>query len=363
VLKLIYVCLLISTFLISCADVSDSNTSDVTSEDWLIPKHEVFDGGPGKDGIPALTNPAKDRAADIDYLEGSNLVLLYKSNAKVYIYPHKILDWHEIINDVVNDQRLVVSYCPLTGSAVGIKGEIELEGKDQNTTFGVSGLLYNSNLILYDRETDSYWSQMRTQCVAGRLIGQFPKTVNLIETTFQTARSMYPDAQVVTNITGVYSPDRYNRYPYGDYRTNDNRVIFPISNDDSRLGRKERVFAIINGEDYLAFRFDSFDSNDDVSIGTVNGFEASYVLAGNKSRNFIVAYERMFKGIVRNFKRVPGSLPIIMEDDQGNRYDIFGEILSGPDKGEMLTPVHSYISYWFAWGTFYPNIEIVENLQ
>ena len=107
--------------------------------DWLIPINEVLDGGPGKDGIPALENPENIGVNDIHFLSDSDLVIGFSSGNQARAYPHKILDWHEIINDEVNGKKLAVTYCPLTGTGIGWKRSID----GQTTTFGVSGLLYN----------------------------------------------------------------------------------------------------------------------------------------------------------------------------------------------------------------------------
>ena len=135
---------------------------------WSIPSNQVFDGGPGKDGIPALVNPAMVSSVQANYLTDNDLVIGFKVGDDVRAYPHQILDWHEIINDVVGEQPLAITYCPLTGTGIGWNRVIS----GNTTTFGVSGLLFNTNLIPYDRSTDSNWSQMKLECVNGQLIGE-----------------------------------------------------------------------------------------------------------------------------------------------------------------------------------------------
>jgi len=127
--------------LISCGD-KDS----VSSTDWLIPQSEVFDGGPGKDGIPSVDNPNFSAIAEIDFLDPQDLVVAIKAGDEIKVYPHPILDWHEIVNDEINGIPLALTYCPLTGTAIAWKRTIN--GKE--TTFGVSGLLYNSNNLPKD---------------------------------------------------------------------------------------------------------------------------------------------------------------------------------------------------------------------
>ena len=140
------------------------------SPGWLIPVGEVFDGGPGKDGIPALSNPQLVASSEVSFLGDGDLVIGVVIGGVARAYPHVILDWHEIINDQVGGEAYSLTYCPLTGSGIGWDRALSANA----TTFGVSGKLYNSNLIPYDRETDSYWSQMKLQCVFGPNKGLLP---------------------------------------------------------------------------------------------------------------------------------------------------------------------------------------------
>ncbi len=212
--------------------------------DWAIPSNRVLDGGPGKDGIPSLENLNFITPNEVGYLQDDDLVVGFKVGEDVRAYPHRILDWHEIVNDLLGDDVYVsINYCPLTGTASAWNRVIN----NEISTFGVSGKLYSTNLMPYDRATDSYWSQMRFDCVNGSRIGEKAKTFMVVETTWTTWRTMFPQSQVLTPQTG-FNRD-YTRYPYGDYMTNDDFLIFPLEYDDTRLGRKERVHGvIINGQ-------------------------------------------------------------------------------------------------------------------
>ncbi|MFO7923591.1 MAG: DUF3179 domain-containing protein, partial [Bacteroidales bacterium] len=239
-LTLLNVVLFIS---VSCSidDVSpdnDNDRGDPLIGDWLVPDNEIFDGGPGKDGIPALNDPQFTDPHEAAYLSDDDLVLGFVQDGIARAYPHNILDWHEIVNDSYNDMQMAVIYCPLTGTGVGWDREIN----GNITTFGVSGLLYNSNIIPYDRETDSNWSQMLLKAVNGPLKGTPAETFNLIETRWDTWISMYPETRVLSEQTGHNR--NYSRYPYGDYKTN-NTLVFPVNNEDDRLHRKERVLGIL----------------------------------------------------------------------------------------------------------------------
>lgn len=319
--------------------------------DWLIPQDEVFDGGPGKDGIPAIDNPTFVDVSEIDYLDEGDLVVGFKSGNEVKAYPHKILDWHEIANDKTNNIAYSVVYCPLTGSATG--WDRVINGKE--TTFGVSGLLYNTNIVPYDRETDSNWSQMSLKCVNGKLSGTEPGNYFLIETSWKTWQELYPNSQVLSDDTGFGR--NYQQYPYGAYRTNNDLLFFPVNNTDSRLPAKERVYGmVINGKS-KAFPFSNFASGLTVLEDEVANVPV--VVAGNSNRNLVVGFERTTTdGTLLSFTPSNGDGTEIMTDNEGNTWDLFGYAVSGPRQGQRLQTATGFIAYWFSWGAFFPEIEI-----
>lgn len=335
---------------------SPNNSNDLI---WSIPKEEVRDGGPGKDGIPALENPIMINASQADYLTDNTLVVGYKNGTDVRAYPHPILDWHEIINDKVGSDEIAIIYCPLTGTTTAWGRKIN----GTTTTFGVSGLLYNSNVIPYDRLTNSNWSQIRLDCVNGNLREEKAQTFHAAETTWKTWKTMYPETKVVSKQTGFNR--NYSNYPYGDYRTNHSRFLFPYTPADDRIPNKERVLGVIAPDKTPAakvYRFDNFDGEIIVKHDDFKGI--SLVVAGSKKHNFIVAFERKteLSGLL-NFTPADfaqGPAHIIMLDNEGNAWNIFGEAVSGPRQGQKLIQVSSFVGYWFSWGAFYPNTAIYQ---
>ena len=345
-----YIILLASILFTYGCDELNSDSADVSGT-WLIPKDQIFDGGPGKDGIPALTNPQFASVSATSYLKDNDLVLVMKIGSEIRIYPHPILDWHEIINDEINGVKFALTYCPLTGT--GIAWNRVINGKE--TTFGVSGLLYNSNLIPYDRATNSNWSQMKLLSVNGSFIGTSPNLIPVIETSWLTAKQIFPSAKVVTTSTG-YSRS-YGTYPYGDYKTNNGLLLFPVSPEDSRLPRKERILGVLVNSEAKAYRFQDNGNNIDLISDIVGG--KSITVIYSKSRNIITAYESVLEdGSIVTLTSVQNQLPIIMIDTDGNKYNLFGEVTEGPQQGKKLKSVTSMIAYWFAWGAFYPNTSI-----
>ncbi len=340
------------SFLIFFATLLSCSKTNINGA-WLIPEDQVLDGGPGKDGIPSVDNPKFTGVAQVEsYLLDTDLVLVAKVGNEVKIYPHPILDWHEIINDGIQDEKFAVTYCPLTGTGIGWNRVID--GKQ--TTFGVSGLLYNSNLIPFDRETDSNWSQIRLDCVNGDLAGRTIELFPLLETEWQTARSMFPNAQVVSTDTGFNRT--YGRYPYGGYRTNGS-INFPVSNQDERLPEKERVLALIDEEKSVAYRFANFKGG---ANGVINDdFKGEpIVVFGNESKNFMAAYKATLDGQTLRFSALDSNdSSIVATDETGSQWNVMGEAISGTHQGKKLNSLQpSFMAYWFSIGAFYEGAEI-----
>lgn len=330
--------------------ITTNNNSNSSNDEWLVPISEVFDGGPGKDGIPSIDNPNFTDINNVAYLEDNDLVLIVKSNQETKIYPHKILDWHEIVNDKVGDKYVAITYCPLTGTGIGW----DRQDEDDITTYGVSGLLYNSNLMPYDRSTESTWSQIRNDCVNGSLIGEKASLVSIIETTWETAKVIISNAVVLNLETGYTRP--YGTYPYGEYKTAD-YLIFPVSNHDSRISKKERVYALLENDTVTAFRMKDFTGGIAVHESFTN--QSRYVIVGSSQLGFITAFKNPDPSYT--FYSVQDAGDIVLEDNFGTRWNVFGEAVEGPGTGDKLEPATAYMAYWFSLAAFFPEIEIYNN--
>jgi len=324
------------------------------TQDWLIPVGQVFDGGPGKDGIPSIDDPQFSHPSTITFMEPDDLILGFKVGDEIRGYPHPVLDWHEITNDVVGGKPIAVTYCPLTGTGIG--WDRVLDGN--TTTFGVSGLLFNNNLIPYDRATDSNWSQMLMKSVNGQQIGRDVATYQLFETSWETWTRLFPNAQVLNSNTGFSRS--YGVYPYGSYKTNNELLLFPIEHEDDRLPNKERGLGVIIREEAIFYRFEDFSSGS-VEVQHDRFQEQDLVIVGSQEQNFLLAFRRrMLDGVLLDFQPVTGEGAVIMQDQEGNKWNVFGEAVAGPRQGQKLNAPQAYIGYWFAWGTFFPDLEIGE---
>ena len=198
---------------------------------------DILSGGPGKDGIPALTDPEFVRIADSTILDDTQVIVV-ENNGETKIYPYNILVWHEIVNDDVGGKPLAITFCPLCGSAIVFDREIDGEVVD----FGVSGFLYESNLLMYSREeSETLFSQSIGEGVVGERAGTQLTYFPLQVLTYGEAVSQFPNATVLSENTG-FSRD-YTGNPYSGYEDTE-ETIFPVSVSDMRFPAKE-IFYIV----------------------------------------------------------------------------------------------------------------------
>ncbi|MDH3640328.1 MAG: DUF3179 domain-containing protein [Gammaproteobacteria bacterium] len=284
-----------------------TNGFDLT--DTLIPVDQIHHGGPPRDGIPAIDNPQFLAVKQAVSLADTDRVLGVRQNGVAKAYPIRILNYHEIVNDKFGSDGVVVSYCPLCGTGMAFSADID----GRTRSFGVSGLLYNSDVLFYDRETESLWSQILTKAVSGSMRGTKLKLLATTHTTWRDWRTRHPDTVVLSEATG-HRRD-YSRTPYVGYETSD-QVYFPVSNVNRKYHPKELVIGLTVQDQHKVYPFAEL----------------------SKAASPI---DDQFAG--REFR---------IEFDASNRS---GRVL---DAEGMEVP--TVIAYWFAWVGFHPETEIFE---
>ncbi len=231
---------------VEAAFAQTKNGFDLTGA--LVPAAQIESGGPSKDGIPTIDRPKFVAAGDARFLQGDDRVLGVARNGIAKAYPVRILNWHEIVNDTFGAEHIAVTFCPLCGT--GIAYVSEAGGKP--LSFGVSGLLYNSDVLVYDRQTQSLWSQILAQAVSGPLKGVKLTTVALAHTSWADWKKRHPNTQVLSTDTG-FARD-YTRDPYTGY-TQDQTIMFHVSGRSTRYHPKEPVIGIEVGGKFKAYPF------------------------------------------------------------------------------------------------------------
>ncbi|MDA9128939.1 DUF3179 domain-containing protein [Candidatus Gracilibacteria bacterium] len=224
----------------------------------------VLDGGPGKDGIPAIDTPTfisqQDIETQMQYLGENSRGIVLDVGGEQKFYPYDILVWHEIVNDEIGDQKVAITFCPLCGSAIVYDREVN----DREIDFGVSGKLYNSNLLMYDTYDETLWSQSLGEAVIGDQLGEKLTVVKSELMTYSEFQNAFPEGVVLSDDTGFNR--NYGIIPYGDYDNND-ELYFPIENDsDTRFFQKELFYIVNNGTESVAFLWDDLRENGEAEI-------------------------------------------------------------------------------------------------
>jgi hypothetical protein len=274
----------------------------------LVPKDEIRSGGVPRDGIPAITRPQFVTASRADFLEPGDRVLGLSRNGFNRAYPIKILNFHEIVNDDLGE-AIVITFCPLCGTGIAFRRDI---GGAQYT-FGVSGLLYNSDVLMYDHQTDSLWSQIASRAVSGNLKGAELEAVPIAHTTWEDWRERHPDTQVLSIDTGFNR--NYYHSPYSAYLQS-SQIMFPVSNTDDRLPAKELIIGL-----------------------EIDGLYKAYPLSALPQH----------------------------ENRLGDRHaeiEVFVEYDHAAGTGRIVNAhgeeIPTFLAFWFAWAAFHPQTDLFE---
>ncbi|RZU98384.1 DUF3179 domain-containing protein [Spiribacter vilamensis] len=286
-------------------------------------------GGPGKDGIPAIDSPQFEAADQSDLDPGDKVIgLYYKGEARAY--PQSTLVWHEIVNDTIDGDGIAITYCPLTGSAVGFeRGETEL---------GVSGRLVNSNLVMYDRTSDSRFPQILATGITGRHRREALREVRLIWTTWEAWRTRYPQTRVLSRNTGFlrnYGDDPYGTYnPVTGYYRPDSRALFPAMHTDDRYPAKQVV---------LGLR----DRNGAVAIDKTRLARDGVIEFSRGGDHYLAIHDPVLDTgwLFRAGQSVSVDPSAVEFGPEGPRF---------PGR-DALTPINAFEVMWFAWFAFYPD--------
>lgn len=278
----------------------------LTQADSDVPFESLMQACPARDCIPSIDEPVFVAAESVDYLRDDDLLLVLTHNNITRAYPTRILDRHEIVNDMFGTEPVAVTYCPLCGS--GLAFDRRQDGKVLD--FGVSSLLHNSDLVMYDRQTESLWQQITGSSFAGKSRGSQLKSLPLAVVEWKDWSQQHPEADVLTVVD--IKTDAYMKDAYGDYAESE-RLYMPVSATDARLHPKRVIYAMEIGDQAVAI---------DGEWLTQQG-----------------AWSDEFKG---------QSLDVVLNDS--------GEVTASLD-GNAITITRMY---WFAWYSFHPQTALID---
>ena len=214
--------------------------------DSLIDAAHIQSGGPGRDGIPSIDSPKFTGANDATFLKDNDRIIGVYHNGIAKAYPIRILNWHEVVNDEFTGSNVLVTYCPLCGTGM----VFDVHHDEINCTFGVSGLLFNSDVLLYDRQTASLWSQIMSQAITGPLKGATLGLLPSRHTSWEHWRTLYPDTLVLSADTGFRR--NYRESPYLDYERS-SRLMFEVQDKNREFRNKDLVLGVTLSNNHRAY--------------------------------------------------------------------------------------------------------------
>jgi len=330
-----------------------------------VPYSEISAGNPRRDGIPPIDDPrfttptlASDWVGDLEP------VVALEFNGEARAYPLQILTWHEIVNDTIGGEPVLVTFCPLCNSALAFLRTLDGVVYD----FGVSGNLRFSDLIMWDRQTESWWQQLSGDSIVGQLAGSKLTFLPASIISFADFAEAHPDGLVLSRDTGFQRP--YGQNPYVGYdRVDQPPFLFDSSVRalDGRLQPKERVAAFIIGDAAAAFPFSILNEERVVNYSVGGTDIVVFFKPGTKSAldNLLIGesdeigasgvFESTVDGTKLTFRSEGDAF---IDNESGSSWNILGKAVKGPMAGVVLTPIVHGDHFWFAWGAFNPDTEI-----
>lgn len=313
----------------------------------IVPLDKIVSGGPPPDGIPSIDNPKFVSIEEADkFLQDADQVVGVNINGDIRAYPLQILVWHEIVNDNVGGTAVAVTYCPLCLTNQVFNRTVN----GQTVEFGTSGKLYNSNLVMYDRTSNSLWSQALGQAILGKHSGVKLDRIPFDVAFWKEWKQLYPETKVLSKDTGSTRP--YGADPYGDYYTNGD-LYFPVSNKDDRLGLKDIVVGLENGGQYKAYKLQQIEDTKVIN-DVINGKSITLL-------SIHPAMVRVFDSIVNGQKldfRYDKNSTKITDKQTGSEWNLEGIGVEGPMKDKYLTRLPFDEGFWFEWVAFHPETDV-----
>ena len=336
----------------------------------LVPQHEILSGGPPPDGIPSIDAPEFDRASEVQWLEPQEAVIALVVNGDARAYPAQVLIWHEIVNDTVGGEPVTLTFCPLCNTAIGYYRQLG----DRILDFGTSGRLYNSALVMYDRQTESLWAHFTGQAIAGELTGAQLELIPVATVAWETFLAEHPNGLVLERPGGFGRS--YGTNPYAGYDQPDGTPIFPVGASDPRLPPQTRVLVVRHGDASVAVQLDALQTEGALRLdlggtplvafhlpGTATPIDSPQVAFG-RDVGATGVFDSTVEGQRLSFARKPNAAssedPGAFVDDQtGSTWSLLGLALDGPLAGTQLEAVEHLDTFWFAAAAYDPGIELI----
>lgn len=328
----------------------------------LVNPAEILSGGPPPDGIPAIDHPRFERAGGVSWLRDREPVLALTVGTDSRAYPIQVVIWHEIVNDTVGRIPLAVTYCPLCDSAIAVDRRLGARTLD----FGTSGLLYRSDLVMYDRQTQSLWSPFIGTAIAGVLTGGQLSTLPLAIVSWADWRAAHVDGWVLSRDTGFQRD--YGTNPYTGYDDVHSRPFLFRGEIDGRLPPKARLVGIHDGDAAVAVLLNDLRAHHVITTqvagrplvvweqdGTASALDSA-MIADGREVGATGVFDSRLDGRVLHFTSAGGAFRDL---ETQSSWNVLGQAVAGPLAGHSLVPVAHVDTFWFAWAAFLPRTRIV----
>jgi len=298
------------------------------------------------DAIPPIDDPVYGDASAGDWLEPNDLVMGFVGDDQTYAYPFKILNFHEIVNDEIDGVPLLISYCPLCRSAIVYERRVG----DEVLSFGNTSALYESDLVMVDRNTGSYWWQVAGRAIVGPLTDTELTPLASVVSTWENWKQVHPDTLILTRETGFERP--YEQSSFAGYEDfiDSGSFPFPVGDTarDPRLAASELVVGVdIDGE-VVAYPVDSLDGPRNDRVGGVP-------IVVLPTEGGAAVFDRRLGDRVLEFRMLEGEL---VDGATGSAWSAEGVATSGEWLGRTLTPVPARTTFWFAFVGAFPDVEV-----
>lgn len=325
----------------------------------------IRSGGVPPDGIPPIDSPNFAPVSEVDNIGDNEAVILVELEGIAKAYPIQVLIWHEIVNDEFGDVPVSVTYCPLCNSATAFDRRFG----DRILDFGTSGELYQSALVMYDRQTESLWAHFTGQGLVGHYAGATLDFIPAQTVSFSQFRDAHPEGLVLTNDTGAERP--YGQNPYPGYDAEDSDPIGAFFNGDidrSQLA-KARIVGINDDAGSVAVRFEDLAEQPVIPVteggrnlvvfhleGLSSALDSFEVGGGRDVGQTGVFVAEAADGTELTFEADGENF---VDEETGTTWNIIGQAVDGPLAGEQLTAVSHLDTFWFAWATYRPDTVVV----
>lgn len=327
---------------------------------------DIISGGPPKDGIPAIDRPQFDTVAKADgWLKPKEPVILLERAGDARAYPLQVLIWHEIVNDMVGGTPVSVTFCPLCNTSIAFDRRLEARLAAQVLDFGTTGKLRFSDLVMYDRQTETWWQQATGEAIVGALTGKRLTFLPSQVISWEMFRRSYPQGKVLNRETG--HSRAYGRNPYVGYDNINSSPFLYAGPKDDRLPPMERVVTVSLGGEDVAYPFSVLEkvrvANDTVggrpivvlfSKGVASALDGSDI-AASRDVGATGVFERTVEKQTLTF-RVRGDA--IVDTQTGSTWNVLGAATAGPLAGKRLTPVVHGNHFWFSWAVFMSKTKV-----